>query len=187
MSFQINTETGLCKQADFIESPNFDSRPGNEQPQLIVVHGISLPPNQFGGQGITQLFTNQLDPNEDPYFETIKDLRVSAHALIRRDGALLQFVPFHERAWHAGVSEFKGRSRCNDFSIGIELEGTDDTCYTSIQYDVLSELIQGLWQAYPSLHERQVVGHCDIAPGRKTDPGEFFQWQSLNRMLENSG
>lgn len=184
MLFQIDAETGVCKQAEFIESPNFDSRPENELPQLIVVHGISLPPNQFGGQGITQLFTNQLNPEEDPYFEAIKDLRVSAHALIRRNGSLMQFVPFHERAWHAGVSEFKGRSRCNDFSIGIELEGTDQTCYTAIQYEVLSELIKSLWQAYPSLHERHVVGHCDIAPGRKTDPGEYFQWQALNRLLE---
>jgi len=184
VAFQINNETGLCQQAEFIQSPNFDSRPEDDDPQLIVVHGISLPPNQFGGQAITQLFTNQLDPNEDPYFETIKDLKVSAHVLIRRNGSLIQFVPFHKRAWHAGLSEFKGRARCNDFSIGIELEGTDHTCYTSIQYKALSQLIKGLWQSYPSLHEHQVVGHCDIAPGRKTDPGEYFMWASLQRLLE---
>ncbi len=184
MSFDINTETGLCKQAHFIESPNSDLRPEGETPQLIVVHGISLPPNQFGGPGVTQLFTNQLDPEEHPYYETIKGLRVSAHAFIRRSGELIQFVPFHHRAWHAGLSEFRGRQRCNDFSIGIELEGTDETCYTAIQYKVLSELIKGLWRAYPSLAARDVVGHSDIAPGRKTDPGKYFLWSSLQRLLD---
>ena len=185
-SFKVDAESGLCLQADFIKSPNFDARPDTKLPDLIVVHGISLPPNQFGGEAITQLFTNQLDPEEDPYFEKIKDLKVSAHALIRRDGRLLQYVPFHERAWHAGLSEFNGRSRCNDFSIGIELEGTDQTPYTAMQYKTLSLLIKSLWQAYPSLHARHVVGHSDIAPGRKTDPGVYFQWAALNRMLEDS-
>jgi len=183
--FQVNAKSGLCQQAHFIKSPNSDRRPDDTQPQLIVVHGISLPPNQFGGEAITQLFTNQLDPEEDPYFEKIKNLKVSAHALIRRDGSLIQYVPFHERAWHAGLSEFQGREGCNDFSIGIELEGTDDTCYSAEQYQTLSLLVKGLWNAYPSLHEKHVVGHCDIAPGRKTDPGEFFQWSALNRLLEN--
>lgn len=182
-SLKVDAKSGLCVGMEFIPSPNSDARPNHEQPSLIVVHGISLPPNQFGGEAITQLFTNQLDPKEDPYFETIKDLNVSAHALIRRDGCLLQYVPFHLRAWHAGLSEFNGRRACNDFSIGIELEGTDDTAYTDAQYVKLAELIKGLWQAYPSLQTRQVVGHSDIAPGRKTDPGDSFDWQNLNLLL----
>ncbi|MBN2865449.1 MAG: 1,6-anhydro-N-acetylmuramyl-L-alanine amidase AmpD [Thiotrichales bacterium] len=186
MTFQVNAQNGLCEQAEFIKSPNADHRPNNELPSLIVVHGISLPPNQFGGDAITQLFTNQLNPEEDPYFEKIKDLKVSAHALIRRDGHLIQYVPFQERAWHAGLSEYKGRARCNDFSIGIELEGTDDTPYTSAQYKTLSHLIKGLWQAYPTLQSQALVGHCDIAPGRKSDPGAYFQWAALERLLEHS-
>jgi len=186
MSFQVDVNSGLCVQADFIKSPNADERPNAELPNLIVVHGISLPPNQFGGDAITQLFTNQLNPDDDPYFETIKALKVSAHALIRRDGQLIQYVPFHERAWHAGLSEFKGRSRCNDFSIGIELEGTDQTPYTQAQYKTLGLLIKGLWQAYPTLQRHHVVGHSDIAPGRKTDPGAYFQWRALERLLEDT-
>ena len=182
-TFNVNVKSGLCQQAEFIESPNADPRPDNTLPQLIVVHGISLPPNQFGGQAITQLFTNTLNPEEDLYFEKIKDLKVSAHALIHRDGSLIQYVPFHDRAWHAGASEFQGRANCNDFSIGIELEGTDNSCYTLKQYETLSGLIKALWQVYPSLSAQHVVGHCDIAPGRKTDPGEFFQWASLKRLL----
>lgn len=183
--YKIQPETGLVEGVTFIESPNFDCREGSSLPELIVVHGISLPPNQFGGPAITQLFTNQLDPQEDPYFATIQHLKVSAHVLIRRDGELIQYVPFHQRAWHAGQSEFQGKSRCNDFSIGIELEGTDTTCYTARQYESLAGLIKGLWQAYPSLQSHHVVGHNDIAPGRKTDPGPYFMWASLNRLLES--
>lgn len=186
MKLMVDAQSGVCKEAEFIQSPNADQRPDNELPSLIVVHGISLPPNQFGGDAITQLFTNQLNPDDDPYFEKIKDLKVSAHALIRRDGHLVQYVPFHERAWHAGLSEYKGRARCNDFSIGIELEGTDETPYTSAQYQTLSALIKGLWQAYPSLQSQQLAGHCDIAPGRKTDPGAYFQWGALERMLQDT-
>lgn len=185
-SLNVNAHSGVCVEAEFIRSPNADARPNDELPSLVVVHGISLPPNQFGGEAITQLFTNQLDPNEDPYFEKIKDLKVSAHALIRRDGHLIQYVPFHKRAWHAGLSEFNGREACNDFSIGIELEGTDDTAYNAVQYDVLASLIKGLWQAYPSLKTREVVGHCDIAPGRKTDPGALFEWASLEEKLNKN-
>ncbi|MDG6778144.1 1,6-anhydro-N-acetylmuramyl-L-alanine amidase AmpD [Thiomicrorhabdus sp. zzn3] len=181
--YQVDPKSGLCQQAEYIKSPNYDERPQGCLPELIVVHGISLPPAQFGGEAITKLFTNALDPHEDPYFAKIKDLKVSAHALIRRDGHLIQYVPFHCRAWHAGVSEFNGRERCNDFSIGIELEGTDHTCYTAKQYEVLAELIKGLWQAYPGLQSHQVVGHSDIAPGRKTDPGAYFQWSALERLL----
>jgi len=182
-TIHVNPQTGLIKQGMFIQSPNFDDRPNSELPGLVVVHGISLPPNQFGGNGITQLFTNTLDPNEHPYYETIKDLKVSAHALIRRDGQIIQYVPFHKRAWHAGVSEFMGRERCNDFSIGIELEGTDQTPYTASQYQALSQLVKALWQAYPSIKKENVVGHCDIAPGRKTDPGDYFNWSALNGLL----
>ena len=183
--YKVAPKTGLIEGGRFIPSPNFDARPKGDEPDLIVVHSISLPPNHFGGSAITQLFTNKLDPAEDPYFAQIKDLKVSAHALIRRDGEVVQYVPFHQRAWHAGVSSFGGRDACNDFSIGIELEGTDTTGYTASQYQSLARLIKGLWLAYPSLQDRNVVGHCDIAPGRKTDPGPYFMWDSLNRMLES--
>lgn len=184
--FKIEKKLGVVEGINFIASPNFDCREAGVLPELIVVHGISLPPNQFGGEAISQLFTNQLDPKADPYFEKIKDLRVSAHALIRRDGEIVQYVPFHERAWHAGLSEFEGRSSCNDFSIGIEMEGTDQTCYTANQYSALARLIKSLWAAYPSLKAHRVVGHNEIAPGRKTDPGPYFQWDSLSRLLEKN-
>ncbi|MDA3808091.1 MAG: 1,6-anhydro-N-acetylmuramyl-L-alanine amidase AmpD [Thiomicrorhabdus sp.] len=182
--FKIETNSGVAQGINFIASPNFDNRGAGVLPELIVVHGISLPPNQFGGEAISQLFTNQLDPKADPYFEKIKGVKVSAHALIRRDGEIVQYVPFHERAWHAGLSEFEGRSKCNDFSIGIEMEGSDQTCYTAHQYAALAQLIRSLWAAYPSLKAHKVVGHNEIAPGRKTDPGPYFQWGSLNRLLE---
>lgn len=181
---KVDKRTGLCEQAVYIQSPNQDARPEAIEPELVVVHGISLPPNRFGGEAITQLFTNRLDPKEDPYFATIAELRVSAHALIRRDGSLIQYVPFHRRAWHAGLSSYRGRSRCNDFSIGIELEGTDCGAYSASQYTTLAALIVALWRAYPSLPHEAVVGHSEIAPGRKTDPGAYFQWQALWRLLE---
>ncbi|BCN93538.1 N-acetyl-anhydromuranmyl-L-alanine amidase [Thiomicrorhabdus immobilis] len=184
LKLRVDNQTGLIEGGQFIESPNQDLRPNDELPGLVVVHGISLPPNQFGGEGITQLFTNTLNPKEHPYYQTIQHLTVSAHALIRRDGQIIQYVPFHKRAWHAGLSEYEGRERCNDFSIGIELEGTDSTCYTASQYHALAGLIKALWQAYPSLKDRKVVGHSDIAPGRKTDPGDYFLWSSLNRLTE---
>lgn len=180
---EVNNQTGLIEGGHFIESPNQDLRPNDELPGLVVVHGISLPPNQFGGEGITQLFTNALNPKEHPYYEAIQHLTVSAHALIRRDGQIIQYVPFHKRAWHAGLSEFEGRERCNDFSIGIELEGTDATPYTASQYQALANLIKALWLAYPSLKEQKVVGHSDIAPGRKTDPGDYFLWSALKRLI----
>lgn len=187
IEIMVDANSGLIKLGyglEYIASPNHDLRPNGELPGLVVVHGISLPPDEFGGEGITQLFTNSLDPDEHPYYDAIKHLKVSAHALIRRDGEIIQYVPFDKRAWHAGVSEFCGRQRCNDFSIGIELEGTDKTPYTASQYDSLAKLISALWQAYPSLKDRLVVGHSDIAPGRKTDPGEYFLWSSLKRMLK---
>lgn len=182
-SYMVQSQTGLLAGVDFIESPNANERPLGVKPELIVVHGMSLPPTQFGGVAIQQLFTNQLNPNDDPYFKEIQHLKVSAHLLIRRDGQVVQYVPFHKRAWHAGLSSFKGREGCNDFSIGIELEGTDKTCYTASQYHSLAGVIKALWQAYSSLQAHDVVGHCDIAPGRKTDPGPYFLWTALERLL----
>lgn len=159
-----------------IPSPNFDERPDGEVPSLVVVHAISLPPDQFGGPGVEQLFTNTLDPDEHPYYATICHLRVSAHFFIRRDGELIQFVSVDARAWHAGVSSWDGRERCNDFSIGIELEGCDSLPFTPEQYRRLAGLLEILQANYPI---RAVVGHADIAPGRKTDPGPCFDWACL--------
>ncbi len=156
-----------------IPSPNFDARPAGETVRLIVVHAISLPPAQFGGPGVLQLFTNTLDPAAHPYYATIQHLRVSAHFFIRRDGELIQFVHPDLRAWHAGASCWNGRERCNDFSIGIELEGCDTLPFEAVQYERLAWLIEVLRLRYPI---EAVVGHCDIAPGRKTDPGPCFDW-----------
>ena len=175
----IDTHSGLLRGARQVPSPNFDARPGGILPELIVVHGISLPPEQFGGPWIDRLFTNSLPPDEHPYFATIVDLKVSSHLLIRRDGEPVQYVPFHERAWHAGASSYQGRERCNDFSIGIELEGADEIAYEPAQYRMLSAVILALCEAYPSLSLTRIAGHSDIAPGRKTDPGPAFDWQRL--------
>lgn len=182
---RVIADLGLLDQAKYIPSPNCDLRPDEKDLELIVVHGISLPPNQFGGPEVEQLFTNQLDPQQDPYFEMIKDLRVSAHLFIRRDGSIIQFVPFHKRAWHAGLSDYNGREKCNDFSIGIELEGTDHTLYTAIQYESLAQSIKAIWLAYPQIPRAAIAGHCEIAPLRKTDPGPYFFWSALHRMLED--
>ena len=177
------TPQGWLHPATHTPSPNHDPRPPGVVPELIVIHAISLPPGQFGGPWIDQLFTNALDPAEHPYFEQIHTLRVSAHLLVRRDGSLVQYVPFGERAWHAGVSRFAGRERCNDFSIGIELEGADDSLFAAVQYERASQVIGVLEQAYESLRGRPVVGHSDIAPGRKTDPGPCFDWQRFEACL----
>jgi len=147
----------------------------------VVVHGISLPPGEFSGDAIMHLFTNTLDPRAHPYFESIGGLRVSSHFLIRRDGELLQFVSCNERAWHAGASSWKGREHCNDFSIGVELEGTDDLPYAAAQYTMLARLLRALRRVYPIV---DVVGHSDIAPGRKTDPGAAFDWARLARLTK---
>ena len=147
---------------------------------LLVVHGISLPPGEFGGDGILQLFTNRLDPRGHPYYAAIADMRVSAHFLIRRDGELVQFVGCNERAWHAGESRWKGRTHCNDFSVGIELEGADDVPYAAAQYTMLARLVRALRRAYPIA---DIAGHSDVAPGRKTDPGPAFDWARLRRLL----
>ena len=166
-------ELGWLDDARHAPSPNCDERPPGVPVSLAVIHNISLPPGEFGGDGIVRLFTNALDCAAHPYYGTLAGLRVSAHFLVRRSGELLQFVPCARRAWHAGVSAWCGRGGCNDFSIGIELEGADDVPYTERQYGVLAELTRALQAAYPIAG---IAGHCDIAPGRKTDPGPSFDW-----------
>lgn len=166
-----------------IPSPNFDARPAGETVRLIVVHAISLPPAQFGGPGVLQLFTNTLDPAAHPYYATIQHLRVSAHFFIRRDGELIQFVHPDLRAWHAGASCWNGRERCNDFSIGIELEGCDWQPFEEVQYRCLVRLLRLLMKTWPVIDAERVVGHSDIAPGRKTDPGPHFDWPKLRNQL----
>ena len=175
--FTIDPRTGLLNEAIQFVSPNCDERPANAGISLIVIHGISLPPAEFGGGFIEQFFTNRLDFNLHPYFSEIRNIKVSSHLLIERNGTVKQFVPFNKRAWHAGVSLFKDKQCCNDFSIGIELEGTDDINYTDKQYDVLQQVCFSLMQAYPLIENANIVGHNEIAPGRKTDPGESFDWQ----------
>ncbi|HEY5641499.1 MAG TPA: 1,6-anhydro-N-acetylmuramyl-L-alanine amidase AmpD [Woeseiaceae bacterium] len=183
--FSIDRATGLLRPAEYIASPNRDPRPAGEDPSMIVIHGISLPPGEFGGEHITSLFTNTLDFDAHPYFREIRGLEVSAHVLIRRDGSVIQYVPFNERAWHAGESRFRGRHRCNDFSIGIELEGEDQTPYEQRQYAVLAGIIQAICKAYPAISARECAAHSDIAPGRKTDPGPAFDWLRLYDSLES--
>ncbi len=181
--FDVDPSTGLLARARQLPSPNCDDRPPGAVPELIVVHGISLPPGEFGGPWIDLLFTNALPRAAHPYFATIEALRVSSHVLVRRDGELVQYVPFHRRAWHAGVSSWRGRERCNDFSIGIELEGADDVPYSDAQYASLSGLAASLASAYPGLAPDAIAGHSDVAPGRKTDPGSVFDWPRLRRLL----
>ncbi len=176
---------GLVTPARLCPSPNQDPRPEGCEPQLIVVHGISLPPGEYGGPYVEQLFCNCLNPGAHPYFREIAGLTVSAHALVRRNGELLQFVSFAERAWHAGESSFRGRHRCNDYSIGIELEGQDDEPYEQAQYQSLAALIRALLDNYPGLSRRRIAGHADIAPGRKTDPGPAFDWMRLYDLLSD--
>ena len=177
-------DNGRVPQARFIASPNFDPRPEGMAVELLVIHNISLPPQQYGGSGIVELFTNRLNPDEHPYYREIHHLRVSAHFLIRRDGELLQFVQCDQRAWHAGLSSWQGRERCNDFSIGIELEGSDFDTFTDAQYRVLTALTLALQQHYPL---KDIQGHSDIAPGRKTDPGPYFDWQRYRSKLAAHG
>lgn len=164
-------------------SPNFNQRPLTAEISLLVIHNISLPPGQFATGDIESFFCNQLDSAAHPYFATIADLQVSSHLLIDRDGELIQFVSFNERAWHAGASCFNGVSNCNDYSIGIELEGCDDVAYTDHQYMALAAVTQRLLQQYPALTPERIVGHQDIAPGRKTDPGAAFDWANYRRLL----
>lgn len=177
--YAISPGTGLMRPAEQRPSPNQDDRPDGAEPELVVIHGISLPPGEFGGPHIEQFFTNCIDSSAHPYFEQICDMHVSAHLLVRRDGGLVQFVPFGRRAWHAGASRFRGRSRCNDYSIGIELEGTDTTPYADAQYRTLAHALDALCAEYPQLNARLVAAHSDISPGRKTDPGPAFDWLRL--------
>jgi AmpD protein len=172
----LDTATGLLAGTRQVLSPHFDARPAGAAAELIVIHGISLPPGEFGGPWIDRLFTGKLPPEAHPYFATIAAGRVSAHALIRRDGEIVQYVPFGARAWHAGASEYRGRQACNDFSIGIELEGEDDRPYESAQYVSLAALVTTLLASYPTLASDRIAGHSDIAPGRKADPGPAFDW-----------
>jgi AmpD protein len=164
-------------------SPNWDERPDAEDISLIVIHNISLPPRVFGGPWIDDLFLNCLDTSAHPYFASLGTLRVSAHLLIRRDGTIVQYVPFYRRAWHAGASRFKDRDNCNDFSIGIELEGADDVPFTDRQYRALTGTAKALLAAYPAVTTARIAGHSDIAPERKTDPGPAFDWQRLRQSL----
>ena len=180
----IDPGTGLLAGVRQVLSPHCDARPAGTVPELLVVHGISLPPGEFGGPWIDRLFTGTLSPEAHPYFREIAATRVSAHALIRRDGAIVQYVPFGERAWHAGASQYRGRESCNDFSIGVELEGTDDTPYAEAQYQQLAALAAALLAAYASLSSEHIVGHSDIAPGRKTDPGAAFDWPRFRALLK---
>jgi len=172
---------GVLAGAEQVASTNCNARPPDCDVRLIVIHNISLPPGCFGGPHIAQLFTNCLEPSAHPYFAEISNLQVSAHFLIRRDGVIQQFVPTGERAWHAGESVWRGRSNCNDFSIGIELEGTDDEIYSDPQYTHLAKLVRLLRETYTTIEPDAIVGHSDIAPGRKTDPGPSFDWARLKR------
>jgi len=171
---------GVLAGAVQVPSPNCDERPEHSLVTLLVVHNISLPPGEFGGDAIFGLFTNSLDPAAHPYYETLRDLNVSAHFLVRRDGELIQFVPCAKRAWHAGPSSWQGRECCNDFAVGVELEGCDDRAYADQQYLRLAELAAALRMRYPIV---DVVGHSDIAPGRKTDPGPAFDWGRFRALL----
>jgi AmpD protein len=175
-------ENHILTTARWVPSPNFNARPEGVEIDLIVIHNISLPAGCFGTPFVEQLFCNELDCSADDSFSDLQCLQVSAHLFIQRDGQLVQFVPFDQRAWHAGVSSFEGREGCNDFSIGIELEGDDDTPYTEAQYTVLTDVIDALINQY-GIPVHHIVGHCDIAPNRKTDPGPAFQWQRLRQGL----
>jgi AmpD protein len=170
----------------YCPSPNQDERPPGSRIDLLVIHNISLPPGQFGGGWIEDLFLNRLDPEAHPYFRDIHQLRVSSHLLIRRDGETVQYVPLNRRAWHAGASYFDGRERCNDFSIGIELEGDDTTPYTAEQYQQLGRITREIRDLYPEITPDRITGHSDIAPGRKTDPGVVFDWEIFRSALEGA-
>ena len=171
---------GIVSGARYVPSPNCDDRPALAAVTLLVVHSISLPPGEYGGDSVEKFFTNRLDPGAHPYFEGIRDLRVSAHFFVRRNGEVVQFVPVGRRAWHAGASAWRGRARCNDFSVGVELEGMDDAVYEPVQYTRLVALASALRAALPLT---SVVAHSDVAPGRKTDPGPLFDWPRLLALI----
>ena len=176
-------DAGWLKAAEIVPSPNFDSRPDEANIRLIVVHGISLPPGEYGGGHIQRFFCNCLDIDTHQYFASICDMKVSAHCLIERSGNIVQFVSFLDRAWHAGESQWRGESACNDFSVGIELEGCDDQPYEARQYTSLAALVAALRSRYPGIAGDALAGHSDIAPGRKTDPGPAFDWARLDGLL----
>ncbi len=177
--YTVSSRGGLIRPAEQCPSPNQDDRPDGCEPDLIIIHSISLPPGEFGGPYVEQLFTNRLDWDGHPYFAEIRGRTVSSHLFIRRGGSLIQFVPFSRRAWHAGTSSYRDRQECNDFSIGIELEGEDETPYADPQYDTLIRVISALQTTYTSLCARRIVGHCDVSPDRKSDPGPAFDWLRL--------
>lgn len=179
----INLEAGLLDLVNYKSSSHHDDRPAGENIDMIVIHNISLPPKQFGTGAVERFFCDTLDFSEHPYYATIAHLKVSSHLFIDRQGQITQFVPFHKRAWHAGESSFQGRERCNDFSIGIELEGADDIPFEAAQYQALAEVIRLLMAAYPRITQDRIVGHSDIAPQRKTDPGAMFDWNSLWKLV----
>lgn len=180
---QLDPSSGWCDSVRHCPSPNFNQRPQGEI-SLLVIHNISLPPGQFGTGKVQAFFQNRLDADEHPYFASIASLQVSAHFFIERDGVVTQFVSCNERAWHAGQSRFAGRENCNDFSLGIELEGTDDLPFTAQQYVALVDLVRQLQAAYPAITLERMCGHSDIAPGRKTDPGPAFDWQRVRLALQ---
>jgi len=183
MSAVTEGQSGWLAEARQVPSPNWDLRPSDAAIDLLVIHNISLPPGEFGGPWIDALFQNRLNPAAHPYFATLQGLRVSAHLLIRRDGVLVQYVPLHLRAWHAGQSRFHGRANCNDFSIGIELEGSDTCPFTEPQYRTLAQVTRDLLGQYPAITSERITGHSDIAPGRKTDPGPLFDWTGYLKNL----
>ena len=183
MSILVINEDGLHRKAEYRPSCNHDLRPEDVTVDTLVIHAISLPPNQYGGCFVEDFFCNQLNISEHPYFEEIKGLNVSSHFYIKRTGELFQFVPVDMRAWHAGVSSFQGRERVNDFSVGIELEGCDDDPFEEAQYETLVALCQDLMAYFPGISENRITGHSDIAPGRKTDPGPHFNWQHFRDQL----
>lgn len=183
-NLNIDPLSHLLDPVCFLDSPHCDERPSDMPIDMIVIHGISLPPGEFGTGAIDQFFCGVLDVTTHPSYAVIASLRVSAHLLISRTGVITQFVPFDKRAWHAGTSSFQGRDCCNDFSIGIELEGTDECAYETIQYETLANVIHLLMNHYPHITYERIVGHSDIAPGRKTDPGPCFDWSNLHALLK---
>ncbi|MEX2353719.1 MAG: 1,6-anhydro-N-acetylmuramyl-L-alanine amidase AmpD [Gammaproteobacteria bacterium] len=184
MTVELDVKKQWIRNVRRVKSPNCDARPDNADISLVVIHGISLPPGHYGGHFIDQLFTNSLAPDQHPYFRDIVHLKVSSHLLINRAGALTQYVPFNKRAWHAGESAFDGCSGCNDFSIGIELEGCDDEPYETIQYQKLADVVKKLMAEWPQINRNRIAGHCDISPGRKTDPGSAFDWEYFFNLLD---
>lgn len=181
--FTIDPQSGLLEPAQQLTSPHCDERPIGTPIDAIIIHNISLPPGEFGTGAIEQFFCGKLDSSAHPYFDSIKELKVSAHLVIKRSGDIIQFVPFNKRAWHAGLSELDGRPKCNDFSIGIELEGTDTQPYEEIQYARLGQVIRLLMHTYPEISLDRITGHENVAPGRKTDPGPAFNWVYLKKLL----